>query len=56
MYEYLIESETGHYLIVKDGERWAEFADKEFGKLCFDLLMSIEVEKLRADVRKNRFD
>ena len=54
MYEYLIESESGHALIAKDGERWAEFADNSFGKKCFDLLMSIEVEKLRADVRKNR--
>jgi hypothetical protein len=54
MYEYLIEEETGHYLIVKDGARYAEFIDHAFGMACYNLLMSIEVEKLRADVRKNR--
>jgi hypothetical protein len=52
MYEYLIEEETGHALIVKDGERWAEFADKDFGKRCYELLMSIEVDKLREEMKK----
>lgn len=52
MYEYLIESETGHVLIVKDGNRYAEFADNSFGKRCYELLMSIEVEKLREEMGK----
>jgi hypothetical protein len=52
MYEYLTEFETGHYLIVKDGERYAEFIDHAFGMACYNLLMSIEVEKLRAEMKK----
>ena len=50
MFEYLIEIETGHFLIVKDGARYAEFIDHAFGLACYNLLMSIEVEKLRAEI------
>lgn len=54
MFEYLIEIESGHFLIAKDGERYAEFIDHDFGKWCFEFLMQYEVAKLRLDVRKNR--
>ena len=52
MYEYLIEEETFHGLIVKDGERIAEFLDVDFGQKCYELLMSIEVEKMREGLKK----
>jgi hypothetical protein len=53
MFEYLIEIESGHFLIVKDGARYAEFTDHAFGLACYNLLMSIEVEKMRGEMKKD---
>ena len=53
MFEYLIEIESGHFLIVKDGTRYAEFTDHTFGLACYNLLMSIEVEKMRGEMKKD---
>lgn len=52
MFSYLTTSDK--FLILKDGKPYAEIFDIDFGLKCFELLMKIEVDKLNADVRKNR--